>query len=252
MTIVYDEAGDGPVLMLLHSGVCDRRMWEPQWPALIEAGYHVVRCDFRGFGDTPAADQPYSDAGDVKDLMDALGIERAALIGSSYGGKVAIELAARWPDRITAMVLLCAPLPGHERSPELRAFGEREDELIDSGDIAGAVQLNVDSWLGPEASPQVREQVREMQQRAFDVQLAAGETGGIETEIDLSAVRALCLAISGAHDFPDFRQIAATVPSLFPGARHIELPWAGHLPSMERPAEVTPLLLTFLAEQVSG
>jgi 3-oxoadipate enol-lactonase len=251
VTIAYDAAGDGPALILLHSGVCDRRMWDPQWPALTEAGYRVVRCDFRGFGDTPAADQPYSDAGDVTDLMDTLGIESAALIGSSLGGRVAIELAARWPDRITAMVLLCAALPGHERSPELKAFGAREDELIDAGDIAGAVQLNVGSWLGPEASPQVREQVRQMQQHAFDVQLAAGEVGEIETETDLSAVRAPCLAISGGHDFPDFRQIAASLPSLFPGARHLELPWAGHLPSLERPAEVTALLLSFLAEQVN-
>jgi len=85
-----------------------------------------------------------------------------------------------------------------------------------AGDIAGAVQLNVGSWLGPEASPRVREQVREMQQHAFDVQLAGGEVEEIETETDLSAVRAPCLAISGGHDFPDFRQIAAAVPGLSP------------------------------------
>jgi 3-oxoadipate enol-lactonase len=40
------------------------------------------------------------------------------------------------------------------------------------------------------------------------------------------------------------------VPGLLPGARHVELPWAGHLPSLERPAEVTPLLVDFLAETV--
>ncbi|MET9064505.1 alpha/beta fold hydrolase [Streptosporangium sandarakinum] len=48
MTLSYDMAGDGPALVLLHSGVCDRRMWDPQWPALLDAGYQVVRCDFRG------------------------------------------------------------------------------------------------------------------------------------------------------------------------------------------------------------
>ena len=87
--------------MLVHSTVCDRRMWDPQWPVLAEAGYRVVRGDFRGFGDTPAADRPYTDAGDVRDLMDALDIAQAALIGSSYGGTVSVEIAARWPDRVT-------------------------------------------------------------------------------------------------------------------------------------------------------
>jgi 3-oxoadipate enol-lactonase len=110
-------------LLLLHSGVCDRRMWDPQWPVLVEAGYRVVRGDFRGFGDSPMADRPYSDVGDVVDLLDALGIGPAALIGSSYGGRVGVEIAARWPDRVTAMALICAGLPGHEPSPELRAGG---------------------------------------------------------------------------------------------------------------------------------
>jgi 3-oxoadipate enol-lactonase len=237
-------------LVLLHSTVCDRRMWDPQWPVLAEAGYRVVRGDFRGFGDTPAADRPYTDAGDVRDLMDALDIAQAALIGSSYGGTVSVEIAARWPDRVRAMALICAGLPGHEPSPELRAFGAREGELLEAGDVTAAVDLNLATWLGPQASPQTREQVREMQRRAFDLQLAASEEFDLPSaEVDLSAVRAPCLALSGAHDLPDFREIAASLPDLFPAARHVELPWAGHLPSLERPAEVTPLLVGFLAER---
>jgi len=250
VTIAHDVAGDGPPLVLLHCGVCDRRMWDPQWPVLVEAGYRVVRGDFRGFGDSPVADRPYSDVGDVVQLMDALDIGRAALIGSSYGGRASVEIAARWPDRVAVMALLCAGLPGHEPSPELRALGAREDELLEAGDVAAAVDLNVNAWLGPEASPQAREQLREMQQRAFDLQLAA--TGDFElppAEVDLSAVRAPCLALSGAHDLPDFREIAASLPGLFPDARHVELPWAGHLPSLERPGEVTSLLAGFLAER---
>ena len=251
MTIAHDVAGNGPPLLLLHSAVCDRRIWDPQWPVLAEAGYKVVRGDFRGFGDTPAAGRPYTDAGDVRDLMDALGIDRAALIGSSYGGRVAVEIAARWPDRVTAMALICAGLPGHEPGPELRAFGQREEELLEAGDVAAAVDLNVATWLGPQASPATREKVREMQQRAFDLQLAAaGEFELPPAEVDLSAVRAPCLALSGAHDLPDFRAIAASLPGLLPAARHVELPWAGHLPSLERPGEVTPLLTGFLAELV--
>lgn len=251
MTIAHDVAGDGPPVLLLHSAVCDRRMWDPQWPVLVEAGYRVIRGDFRGFGDTPAADRPYTDAGDVRDLMDALDIGQAAVIGSSYGGTVGVEIAARWPDRVAAMALICAGLPGRGPGPELRAFGRREVELLEVGDVAAAVDLNVATWLGPQASPQIREQVREMQQRAFDLQLAATEEfePPPDEPADLSAVRAPCLALSGAHDLPDFREIAASLPSLFPAARHVELPWAGHLPSLERPGEVTPLLVSFLAER---
>jgi 3-oxoadipate enol-lactonase len=251
VTLAHDVAGDGPALVLLHSTVCDRRMWDPQWPALAAAGYRVVRCDFRGFGDTPAADLPYSDADDVRDLMDALGLGQAALIGASYGGKASVEIAARWPERVTALALICAGLPGHEPSLRLRAFGRREDELLDAGDVDAAVELNVATWLGPEASEQARQQVRRMQRHAFDVQLAAaGDFELPPAEVDLAAVRAPCLALSGARDLPDFREIAASLPGRFPAARHVELPWAGHLPSLERPAEVTTLLVSFLAEWV--
>ncbi|MFD0560895.1 alpha/beta fold hydrolase [Kitasatospora saccharophila] len=54
MTITHEVAGSGPAVVLLHSSVCDRRMWDGQWDALRGAGYRVLRCDFRGFGETPA------------------------------------------------------------------------------------------------------------------------------------------------------------------------------------------------------
>ncbi|MCX4691805.1 alpha/beta fold hydrolase [Streptomyces sp. NBC_01408] len=251
MTLAYDASGDGPALVLLHSAVCDRRMWDPQWPVLVDAGYRVVRCDFRGFGGTPLPDRRHNDAEDVLELLDALGIEQAALIGASYGGQVAMEIAARRPDRVSAMALLCASLPGHEPTDELRAFREREDALLEAGDIAGAVELNVDTWLGPDADEAAREKLRGMQRRAFDVQLAAPEGAGRnKVEIDLSTIKAPCLVVSGPHDVADFRQIAARLPGLLADARHLELPWAGHLPNLERPAAVTDLLTDFLRETV--
>lgn len=251
MTLSHDVAGDGPVLVLLHSGVCDRRMWDAQWPALIDAGYRLVRCDLRGFGETPAPDRPHNDAEDVLDLLDGLGIARAALVGSSYGGQVALETAARRPDRVGAIALICSALPGHEPSAELRALGAREEALIEAGDVAGATELMVENWLGPDADETAREAVRQMQRHAFEVQLAATEEfEPIKAAVDLAAIQAPCLILSGAHDLADFRQIAARLPQLLANAHHVELPWAGHLPSLERPSAVTDLLLDFLKESV--
>ncbi|RNG24505.1 alpha/beta fold hydrolase [Streptomyces botrytidirepellens] len=251
MTLSHDVSGHGPALVLLHSSVCDRRMWDPQWPVLAAAGYRVIRCDFRGFGDSPAADHPYGDAGDVMDLLDHLGIERAALAGASYGGQVALEVAAARPDAVTALVLLCSALPGHAPGPALRSFAEREEALFEAGDLAGAVELNVATWLGPEAGDGVRERVRRMQRHAFEVQLTA-EFAPAERQVDLARIEAPSLAVSGAHDLPDFREIAAHLADRIPGARHLELPWAGHLPGLERPGAVADLLTRFLRETAPG
>ncbi|MFF9347589.1 alpha/beta fold hydrolase [Streptomyces sp. NPDC014734] len=251
MTLSHDVVGDGPALVLLHSGVCDRQMWDAQWLPLIDAGYRVVRCDFRGFGGTPAPDRSHSDPEDVLALLNSLGIGQAALVGSSYGGYVALEVAAQWPDRVNTLALLCAGLPGHEPSAELNALGEREEALIEAGDVAGATELMVETWLGPDADESAREAVRRMQRHAFEVQMSAAEEfERIEAEVDLAAIQAPCLAVSGAHDLADFRQIAVRLPDLLANAKHLELPWAGHLPSLERPSVVTDLLIGFLKESV--
>jgi 3-oxoadipate enol-lactonase len=247
----HDVAGTGPALVLLHSTVCDRRMWDPQWPALADAGYRVVRCDFRGFGATPVPQGPHNDAEDVLALLDELGVGPVAVVGASGGGRVALEFAARWPQRVTALALLCAAMPGHEPTDALRDFWQREGELIDADDIAGAVELNVSTWLGPEASEATREQVRLMQRHAFEVQLAAPqEYEPVKVAIDLGAITAASLVVSGTKDLPDFRLIAARLATLLPGARQVELPRAGHLPTLERPQEMSALLTAFLRDTV--
>ncbi|MFI6046633.1 alpha/beta fold hydrolase [Nocardia sp. NPDC051321] len=251
MLLSYDVAGGGPPVVLLHAGVCDRRMWDPQWSALIDAGYRVVRCDFRGFGQSPVPPHLFNDAEDVLALLDLLSIGRAALIASSYGGKVALQIAARWPQRSTALALLCTAVPEHHPSPELRAFDAREEALLDAGDIAGAVELNVATWLGPDADAEMREAVRRMQRRAFELQLAADDAPGRrQVEFDLSAISAPVLAVSGEHDLPDFRQIAARLPDQLAHARHLELSGAGHLPNLERPVETTAALIAFLRKTI--
>ncbi|KDN87938.1 alpha/beta hydrolase [Kitasatospora cheerisanensis KCTC 2395] len=242
-------AGDGPAVLLLHSSVCDRRMWDGQWDALREAGYRVVRCDFRGFGETPCADAPYSNLTDLEELLDELGIDRVSLVGSSFGGNMATQFAALHPERVHSLTLLCPGSSLHEPSADLVAWGEREEELIESGRLDEAVELNVDTWLGPDADEAARAKVRLMQRNAFELQLAPEEEVQPTTiEVDVRNAVAPALVFGGRHDVDDFRRIAADVAALLPNAEHRELPWAGHLPALERPAEVSELLIAHLAE----
>jgi pimeloyl-ACP methyl ester carboxylesterase len=255
MTIAYDVAGSGPTVLLLHSTVCDRRMWDPQVPALVGAGYRAVRADLRGFGETPMPDRPYDNARDVADLLDLLGAERVAVVAASGGGKVGQAVAARWPARVSALMLVSTAVAGHEAGAELSAFDEREEALLEAGDVDAATELNVTTWLGPHAGETTRAAVRQMQRHAFDVQLAGDEdVEQIQVEFDVAAITAPTLLVSGAHDLPDFPRIAAGLAGRLPDARHIELDWAGHLPSLERPDAFNTLLLDFLSggEYLSG
>jgi 3-oxoadipate enol-lactonase len=247
MLLAHDIDGSGDPVVLLHSGVADRRMYDPQWTPLREAGYRALRADFRGHGDTPAPTEPYNDADDVRELLDSCDLDRVALVGSSFGGRIAQEFAARWPQRVSRLVLLCAARAGHEPTPEIQSFWEREEALIDAGDIEGAVVLNVDTFVGPAADDGVRSLVTTMQRRAFEVQLAGPDIDEIKADYDVAAITAPTLVISGGQDLPYFGGIARYLAERIPDARHLTLDWAGHLPSLEDPARFNPILLEFLA-----
>ncbi|WP_460460608.1 alpha/beta fold hydrolase [Angustibacter peucedani] len=231
---------------MLHSGVAERRQWDPQVPALA-ARYRVVRPDLRGFGETPVPDVAWDDVDDVLALFDDLGVEQAAVVGSSFGGRIALELAARAPQRVSRLVLLCAAFGGIEPTPDVREFGAAEDALLEAGDVDGAVDLNVRTWLGPEATDEVRSAVAGWQRRAFELQLAADDDlWGPRPDVDPAAIEVPTTVVAGRHDLELFGQIARHLAAAMPDARLVELDWAGHLPNLERPDDTTDLLLTAL------
>ena len=251
--MAYEVAGppDGELVILIHSGVGDRRQWDGQWSRLAER-FRVARPDLRGYGETPIPGGSFSYVEDVAELIESLG-GSAKIVGSSFGGRVALSTAAARPDLVRRLVLLCPAYRGVPTTPDVEAFGEREDELLEAGDVDGAVELNVTSWLGPDAGPAAHDLVRVMQRRAFDVQLAADELPDPPEptwpDIDLATMTQPTVVFSGAHDFAWFTNIAEHLAATMPDARHVALSWAGHLPNLERPDETTQLLLDALTAE---
>jgi 3-oxoadipate enol-lactonase len=221
-------------------------MWDPQWPILAER-HDVVRCDLRGSGDSHLPAERYNDADDVRRLLDHLDIARTDVVGASFGGLVALDLASRWPERVANLVLLSPAWNGIDPDAELRRFAAEEDAHLAAGDLDGAVELNVTTWLGPDASPEARDLLGRMQRRAFEVQLAAGDDAiADDMDPDPAAITAATLVVSGVHDLTHFSTVAVALADRIPRAEHRQLDWAGHLPSLERPADVGELLIEHL------
>lgn len=240
--------GSGPAVVLLHAGVADLRMWDAQVAELVP-GHSVVRCDLRGYGHTPLEPgASYSDAGDVLALLEELGVERFALVAASYGGWVALQVATAVPERVERLVLLNPLAEVAEPDERLRAFWGEESALVEAGDLEAATDLNVATFLGPDATDEARELVWKMQRGIFGSQVAAGDVENAELPVDLDRLTMPVTVVTGAHDLPFFVQTARELARRLPDGELVELPWAGHLPSLERPLETAHLVRASLLD----
>ncbi len=113
LDVAYEESGaaDGAPVVLLHGWPYDPRCYDDVVPPLVDAGCRVIVPYLRGFGptrflsaQTPRSGQQAALAGDLRELMDALAVERAVLAGYDWGGRAACIVAALWPQRVRGLV----------------------------------------------------------------------------------------------------------------------------------------------------
>jgi 3-oxoadipate enol-lactonase len=254
-SIYYESAGAGPPVVLIHAGVADSRMWDGAFEALSER-FRPIRFDVRGFGRSSMPPGRFSYHGDVAALLDHVAVTAASIIGCSFGGQIAIDFALAYPDRVRSLVLVSAGIGGREPSQAMIRFGDEEDALLGRGDVDGATDLNVRTWVdGPhrtpsQVDPSIRERVRSMQRELF---LTSAPEGVTRDRLQPPAIERLeeigapTLVLVGDRDVEDMLEAGELLASRIPSARKIVLSGAGHLVSMERPEEFGDLVTGFLA-----
>ena len=249
----FDEAGSGPPVVLLHAGIADRTMWSEHLEPLAAAGYRPIAFDMPGFGEAavePGAQAPWND---VLTAMDGLGIDRAALIGNSFGGAVALRAAFVAPERAWALAMISAPSPDLEPSPRLTAAFEAEESALKRGETNEAVNAVIDAWTLPDAPKRLRDRIATMQRRAYELQKDAKDATEASDPIpDLEALTKLevpTLVAAGEHDMPDFLKSAEKMATVIRSARLEVIPDAGHLAPLETPDAFRRLVAEFLGER---
>ena len=234
-------------ILLLHAGIADHRMWAPQVDVLRAAGHEPRAPDLPGFGDEPLVPPTVDYVAFGAQHLE----EPGAVVGCSFGGRVALELAGARPELVRALVLVAPGLASRDWSDESQALFEEEEALVEAGDLAGAAEQQTRMWLAPDADESVRTLTAAMTQRSYEQQLPVD--GQVETawpepsaETRLAELRVPTLVVTGSDDRVELHEVADFLVRELPDVRAATIEGAGHLPSLERPDELNRLLLDFL------
>jgi pimeloyl-ACP methyl ester carboxylesterase len=259
--LAYQTAGQGFPVVLLHAGIADSRMWAGQVEALRQR-YQAVTYDMRGYGQCLPVDEAYTPQGDVIALLDHLGIAQAVLVGCSNGGRIAINTALAYPERVKALIHVNGGLNGFDylahMSPQELDLETQIEAAAEQGDLDLTNELEVRLWVDglqrspDQVDPAVRQLVAQMNRQALLYQQQ-----GLGQEVPLQPPAAERLAnltlpmliVTGTLDTPSAQACAEYILQRAPQARQVLIPDTAHLPNLERPAEFNQAILEFL-EQV--
>jgi 3-oxoadipate enol-lactonase len=252
--IYYETAGTGQSMILIHAGVADSRMWDEQF-ATFAGQYRVVRYDLRGFGRSAMVSGQFSHHDDVAGLLDFLQLERAIVVAISFGGKIALDFALAYPQRVTALALGAPSISGVAPSARIQQIWEEEDAAIEREEWETAVELNLKVWVDgihrqpDEVDTAVRQKVGQMQREIFQMEIPENvEELRLEPAANdrLAEITAPTLVLVGDLDLPEKVEQAAWLAQQIRNAQNAVIPGVAHMLNMEKPALFNQLVLDFL------
>lgn len=257
------RAGEGPPLVFIHGAMGDWRAWEPQWEAFVQHHDCISYSRRYSFPNRNEMASPHHsallEAEDLRLMMDALGLPRAVLVGSSYGGFTALVLAVSHPDRVAALVAVEPPMMRYAgRSESGRAASdafhaqviEPANAAFRAGDdeLAGRIMTGGINGAGPAAMTPESMQRRLQNLRAMRMLALSSDEFPWLSPQQLQAVSVPTLLLSGAQTPAIHREIFANLCAAMPQARVHRIAGAGHGVSRQAPAEFNRLVLGFLQE----
>ncbi len=261
LTLTRNGRGRTPSVVFLHTGISDHRSWHDVMDRL-GPEMDVAAYDRRGFGTTAYRPESHDQVVDLCRVLDALGLERAVLVGNSSGGEVALNAALTHPDRVSALVLVAPAISGAPQvteadiEPEVAAIWES----LEAADTAGALDaLNLGEirlWLDGPTAPEGRvggvrrELALDMNRIALHAESPGSEREPPDAWSRLSELALPTLVVAGDLDLRHLQARCRALAARIPGAELCVLVGAAHLPAFEQPEAFTGVLRSFLAARL--
>ena len=255
--LYYDLAGpeNGPVVCITHSLASDGGSWAEQAPALLQAGFRVLRLDMRGHGgsDPVAGDYTMSElAGDVTAVLDALGMARVHYIGLSIGGMIGQAFALERGDKLIS-ALWCDTLPA---SPAGAAeiWAPRIKAVRAANSLEPIAEASMDRYLSPAFRAKNPGRWKQLRDTVIGT-TPQGYLGCSAAILDfnfvprLPSVKLPVLVVCGEEDAGTPASENRRLAGLVPGARYEEIAGMRHFPNVEAPDAFNHIMLAWLDGQ---
>jgi 3-oxoadipate enol-lactonase len=253
--LAYDEAGRGDCVVLIHGHPFDRTLWEPQL-AVISGSFRVLAPDLRGFGASPVTPGTVTMreyAADIEELLDSLGIARAAIVGLSMGGLVTMEFATGWPGRCWAVGLIATT--AEPVTPEEREIRLQRAAAVDRDGMGVLIDYMHTGLYGPACPPDVRARVDAMMAAASPAGAAAalrGRAARPDYRPLLARLDIPALVCTGSADPWSNAAVTAQIVDCLKHPEVILIDGVGHLPNLEAEREFNDALGAFLLAHAPG
>ncbi len=249
--IHYETAGQGPAVVLIHGWALNLREWDDQVAAL-KARYRVVALDRRGYGKSTGHADASADPGDIRSLMDTLGIGTAVLVGHSAGAQVVLRFAQAFPERATGLVLYGAglpplgfPIPRSAPRPDPRPIARQYGRDSLRKFILGQPGFTT------LRTPEVEARIKAMWDTYNGKDLLEDHPpSGRYPLPQLEAVRGWTtpvLFVTGENEEPYTSLVADSLARWMPNARRVVVPGGGHGVHFQQPERFNAALVAFLA-----
>ncbi|MBS0452766.1 MAG: alpha/beta hydrolase [Proteobacteria bacterium] len=248
--IAFDRDGDGPPLLLMHGAEASRQMYSALVPHLSKH-FTVIAYDQRDCGETEGPDRAstLTDlAKDAQELIKALGLRRAHVFGSSFGGRVAQALALLHPRFVERLVLASTwplPRPYEELCPDARRLAELRRGLPDSAE-------ELATWFFPETFLQKRPELRRIFANARPESARTSRrsaTVATALEMGVADILAPTLVLAGELDRVVPPAVTLAMAGRIRGADAALLPAIGHVTAMQAPEVLAHHIVRFLSPQ---
>ena len=246
--LYFEECGTGSeAVVLIHDGIAHSAVWDDVWPDFCKQ-FHAIRYDRRGYGRTPAATTWYTEVEDLASLLRQRRVSRAVLVGSSHGGELSIDFTLRYPNVVEQLVLVGAVVSGLPYSDHFLNRGMANSLPFEKNDVAGGLaNWAKDKYLlapGHEAAQKrllalLAASPQEMTHNDYarPTMAAIGR---------LHEIRVPTLILVGDADIPDVHAHAGAIEAGISGSKCMVLSDAGHLMYLEKPAEFSHQVISFI------